>query len=66
MSGLKDIPIKGYAEKRVADAVSEYADQEGLTVSAAVRRLVIRGLKVERVRERAAAEAERAMLSIAV
>lgn len=64
MMGVKDSQLKGYVEPKVTSAVQEYADRNGLTKSQAVRRLVIMGLKVERVRDEAAAEAEANLLSI--
>lgn len=56
MTELRDKHISAYVEARVVVALRKFAKENGMTVSQAIRRLVIQGIRLER-RRKAAADA---------
>lgn len=51
MAQIRTEPIKGYVEPKLADATARYAREHGMSVSTAVRYLVLQGLRQEQKRE---------------
>lgn len=53
MSELRDKHISSYVEDRVLKALRKYAADRGVTISAAIRYLIIQGIRLEARRKRA-------------
>lgn len=51
MEQFRTEPLKGYVEPKIMAAAQRYAARNEMTVSTAVRRLVLIGLRAERERE---------------
>lgn len=48
MAQIRTEPIKGYVEPKIAAATERFAREHGMSVSTAVRFLVLQGLREER------------------